>query len=216
MSCVQCIAPPFVSYWCTRCWTPAVSSVKNFESVKSNTQTTAGTSCDDAKWNHCDKTCWRVHWRYLVNPIQMWAVIYFSDDGTQIQQIHTKKKRNNIEKSHKHLFAKSKKSCHAWSFFADFCAILARSTHVMVISCVSNTLSPSGFVFAAFLGGGSAPRPMTCSATLGRAFSLDGPFLARLICRTSFTCCCYISACSVVPLFCVWLLPCPFRTTYQG
>ncbi len=63
---------------------------------------------------------------------------------------------------------------------------------------------------------GSAPRPMTRSATLGRAFSLMKPFLARLICHTSFPCCCYILACSVLPLFCAWLLPCPFPSDVPG
>jgi len=42
------------------------------------------------------------------------------------------------------------------------------------------------------------------------------PFLARLICHTSFTCCCYILACSVLPLFCAWLLPCPFPSDVPG
>ena len=42
------------------------------------------------------------------------------------------------------------------------------------------------------------------------------PFLARLIYHTSFTCDCYILACSVLPLFCVWLLPCPFPSDVPG
>jgi hypothetical protein len=45
----------------------------------------------------------------------------------------------------------------------------------MVLSCVSNMLSPSGVIFASFLGG-SAPQPTTHSATLGRAFSLGDVF----------------------------------------
>jgi hypothetical protein len=36
------------------------------------------------------------------------------------------------------------------------------------------------------------------------------PFLARLICLTSFPCCFYIFACLVSPLFCAWLLCVPF------
>jgi hypothetical protein len=43
------------------------------------------------------------------------------------------------------------------------------------------------------------------------------PFLARLICHTSFTTCdCYIFACSALPFFCVWLLPCPFPSDVPG
>jgi hypothetical protein len=42
------------------------------------------------------------------------------------------------------------------------------------------------------------------------------PFLARLICHTSFTCWCYILACSVLSLFCAWLLPCPFPSDVPG
>jgi protocatechuate 3,4-dioxygenase beta subunit len=43
----------------------------------------------------------------------------------------------------------------------------------MVNSCVSNMSSSSGVVYAAFIAG-SAPRPTTRPATLGRAFSLHG------------------------------------------
>ena len=45
----------------------------------------------------------------------------------------------------------------------------------MVLSCVSNMLSLSEVVSQRFLGG-SALRPITRSATLGRAFSLDEAF----------------------------------------
>ncbi len=42
------------------------------------------------------------------------------------------------------------------------------------------------------------------------------PFLARLICHTSFPCCCYILAWSLLPSFCAWLLPCPFPSEVPG
>jgi hypothetical protein len=57
---------------------------------------------------------------------------------------------------HKHLFAKSTKSCHALSFFAVFGAFLARSASPMVDSCVSNMSSSLGVVFAASCGGFSS------------------------------------------------------------
>jgi hypothetical protein len=57
---------------------------------------------------------------------------------------------------HKHLLAKSTKSCHACLFFAVFGAFLARFAPPVVNSCVSNMPSSSGVVFAAFFGGFSS------------------------------------------------------------
>jgi hypothetical protein len=68
--------------------------------------------------------------------------------------------------------------------------------------------------------GGSAPRPMTRSATLGRALTrlslLMKPFLARLVWHTLLQCCYYRFTCLVSTLFCAWLLQCPFPSDVPG
>ena len=42
------------------------------------------------------------------------------------------------------------------------------------------------------------------------------PFLARLVCHALLQCCYFIFACSVSPLFCEWLLQCPFPSVVPG
>ncbi len=111
---------------------------------------------------------------------------------------------------HKKLFAKSTKSCHAWSFFAVSGASLAWSAHPMRHSCVSNVLSPSGSFSQHF--GGVLPLNHGTSRPSGKGFLSSWSLCWQESCHTSFTCCCYILACSVSPLFCAWLLSCPFQS----
>ncbi len=130
----------------------------------------------------------------LAGPFNIRVIINLSSKNLRAFKCHPR---------HKHLFAKSKNSCHAWSFFSDFCAILARSTHTILL--VFRTCCHHRGWFSQLFWGGSAPRPMTRSATLGRAFSLDEAFSGTIdLPYVLFMLLLHISMLSFT-LFCAWL-----------
>jgi hypothetical protein len=83
--------------------------------------------------------------------------------------------------------------------------------------CFEHVITIGG-PFRSFFGGVPLLDPCLVPLLCDGLFLLMKPFLARLICHTSFTCRCYILACAVLPLFCAWLLPsrCPFPSDVPG